>query len=513
MEAPAARSFGRRIAELAEEHPDQTALTFLSSDGREELVDWATLDRRANQIARRLDKAGAGQGTTVALAIPNSPTHVMAAIAAWRVGACVLPVRADVPSWERTRLLELARPEVIVGEWEEAGAARLDPAELEASTDLPSDPLEDRVPDPFLAITSSGSSGLPKLIVSLEPGVYDPGAATYQTAAAMGSAGGEVQLVPTALYHTNGFRIAHSGLQRDEAVVLMERFDAAQAVDLIERHRVTRVTMAPIMLLRISRLPGIEERDLSSLRSLLQGAAPCPPWLVRWWIDRLGAEKFFIAYGASERIGVTMIRGDEWLDRPGSVGRGMRTDIRILDPDSEDSADGRELPAGEIGEVYLRQHYADGPTFRYVGAPEPRRTDDGFLTVGDLGKLDEDGFLYVVDRRTDMIVTGGANVFPAEVEAALLEHPAVADVAVVGVDDPEWGRRVEAVVEPADRESPPSETDLDVHCRSRLAAYKVPKRIHLVDRLPRGETGKINRSQIAQSVKGPPGDPPPEALI
>lgn len=492
-----ARSFGRRIAELAEAHPDKTALVFLASDGREELVDWRTLDRRANQMARRLGDAGAGPGTTVALAIPNSPTHVEAAIGAWRVGACVLPVRADVPPWERRRLIDLARPDVVVGDWEEAGAVRLDLAELQASADLPDGPLEDRVPDPFLAITSSGSSGLPKLIVSLEPGVYDPDAATYQTATAMGSAEEEVQLVPTALYHTNGFRIAHSGLQRDETVVLMERFDAEQAVDLIERRNVTRVTMAPIMLLRISRLPGIDGRDLSSLRSVLQGAAPCPPWLVRWWIERIGAEKFFIAYGASERIGVTMIRGDEWLHRPGSVGRGMRTDIKIL------GEDGAELPAGEIGDVYMRQSYAGGPTFRYVGAPPPAATPDGFQTVGDLGKLDEDGYLYLVDRRTDMIVTGGANVFPAEVEAALLEHPSVADVAVIGAADPEWGRRVEAAVEPTDYGRPPSVDDLEAHCRLRLASYKVPKRFHLVPRLPRGETGKINRAEIARSLEDP----------
>jgi bile acid-coenzyme A ligase len=492
-----ARSFGSRIAGLADAHPEKLALAFMASDGREELVDWRTLDQRANQMARLLGEAGAGPGTTVTLAIPNSPTHVTAAIAAWRVGACVLPVRADVPSWERRRLLDLARPEVVVGDWEEAGDSRLYPRELEASVDLPAEPLDDRVADPFLAITSSGSSGLPKLIVSLEPGLYDPDATTYQTAAAMGSAGEEVQLVPTALYHTNGFRIAHSGLQRDETVVLMERFDAARAVELIERHRVTRVTMAPIMLLRISRLPGIEKRDLSSLRSVLQGAAPCPPWLVRWWIERLGAEKFFIAYGASERIGVTMIRGDEWLRRPGSVGRGMRTDIRIL------GEDGAELPPGEIGDVYMRQSYAGGPTFRYVGAPPPPATPDGFLTVGDLGKLDEDGYLYLVDRRTDMIVTGGANVFPAEVEAALLEHPSVADVAVVGVADPEWGRRVEAVVEPTDPRNPPSEGDLKAHCKVRLASYKVPKRFHAVGRLARGETGKINRAEIARSLEDP----------
>jgi len=190
-----------------------------------------------------------------------------------------------------------------------------------------------------------------------------------------------------------------------------------------------------------------------------------------------------------------MIRGDEWLRRPGSVGRGLRTDIRILADDM------RELPTGEIGEVFLRQHYASGPTFRYVGAPPARSTDDGFTSVGDLGKLDDDGYLYVIDRRSDMIVTGGVNVFPAEVEAALLEHPGVADVAVVGVTDPEWGRRVHAVIEPTDPTARPGVEMLRAHCRARLARSKVPKTFSFVVSLPRSEAGKLNRVALGEAVE------------
>jgi bile acid-coenzyme A ligase len=313
----------------------------------------------------------------------------------------------------------------------------------------------------------------------------------------MGSGPGQVQLVPAPLYHTNGFRISHAALHRDELIVLMQRFDAALCAELIERHRVTTVTMAPVMLLRLARLPDIEQRDLSSLRSVLQGAGPCPPWLVRFWIELVGPERFFISYGASERVGITFLRGDEWLEHPGSVGRGLKTEVRILDDD------GRELPAGEVGEIFLRQT-DDAGGYVYLGAPPAKQTSDGFTSVGDLGWLDHDGYPYIADRRVDMIVSGGANVYPAEVEAALLEHPGVADCGVVGLPDEEWGSRVHAVVEPADPSAPPSDDDLRRHCRGRLAAYKVPKSFSLVDRLPRTDAGKLNHSALAARLRQAP---------
>jgi bile acid-coenzyme A ligase len=489
-------SFGRRIRELAELHPDAPALVIADLGGNERVVSWAELDRRADQMAALLAGRGVEAGSMVAVAMANSPEHMMATVAAWRLGACVLPLRYDLPDWERNRLLAVADPAVVVGDWPLPGHAVVTTAELDETASLAAGPLPDYVADPAIAIATSGSTGQPKLIVSPGPGTYDSDVPAYQTAQRMGSGPGQVQLVPAPLYHTNGFRISHGALDRDELVVLMERFDAALCADLIERHRVTTVTMAPVMLLRLARLPGIEGRDLSSLRSVLQGAGPCPPWLVRFWIDLVGPERFFISYGASERVGVTFLAGDEWLEHPGSVGRGLSTEVRILDDD------GRQVPTGEVGEIFLRQT-TDGATgCVYLGAPAAKRTADGFTSVGDMGWLDDDGYLYIADRRVDMIVSGGANVYPAEVEAALLEHPGVADCGVVGLPDDEWGSRVHAVIEPADPESPPSEDELRRHCRERLAAYKVPKSWSVTDRLPRTEAGKLNHSALAAELGG-----------
>ncbi|HEX4778953.1 MAG TPA: AMP-binding protein [Acidimicrobiia bacterium] len=499
----AIRSFGRRIADVAAERPDDVAVVFAATDGTEQPITWAELDRRANQIARAFEERMAADTRGeddiaperfVVIALPNSLEHLFSAIAAWRLGACVLPLRSDLPQWERERLVALARPALAVGDWDVRRVPALSHADVRATTSYDTAPVPDRVADPAMAVASGGSTGSPKLIVDTEPGIYDPDASAYQTAAAMGGARVQVQLVPAPLYHTNGFRLAHATLHRGERIVLMERFDAARAVDLIERHSVTTVTMAPTMLLRIARLPAFDPHRLDSLQSVLQGAAPCPPWLVRWWIDRVGAERFFIAYGASERVGITFIRGDAWLEHPGSVGKGLRADVRILDEQR------RDVPAGVVGEVFLRPHERDADPDLYRGAPPAPHTDDGFVSVGDLGWLDDDGYLYIADRRADMIVTGGANVFPAEVEAAMSEHPSVADVAVVGVPDDEWGRYVHAVVQPVDVDAPPSPEELRAHCRARLAPYKVPKAFTFVDALPRTDAGKLNRSALADAL-------------
>lgn len=491
-------SFGRRIAQLAQRHPEDRALVFAELDGTETPVAWTELDRRADQVAHLLEHRGVQQGSMVTVALPNSPEHMTVTIAAWRLGACVLPLRYDLPEWERNRLLEVARPTVVVGDWPLTEQSTVSSADLETSRTIPPEPVPDRVADPAIAIATSGSTGLPKLIVSPGPGVYDPDLPTYQSAQRMGSGPGQVQLVPAPLYHTNGFRISHGALDRDELVILMRRFDAALCADLIERHQVTTVTMAPTMLLRLARLPGIEHRDFSSLQSVLQGAGPCPPWLARWWIDRIGPERFFVSYGASERVGLTFLRGDEWLAHPGSVGRGLGTEVRILDDT------GRELPPGQVGEIFLRPTDTRPGGHIYVGAPPAKQTPDGFTSVGDVGWLDEDDYLHIADRRVDMIVSGGANVFPAEVEAALLEHPAVADCAVVGLADEEWGSRVHAVVQAADPTAPPMEEELRRHCRDRLAAYKVPKSFSLTAALPRNEAGKLNRSALAAELGSSP---------
>jgi bile acid-coenzyme A ligase len=302
-------------------------------------------------------------------------------------------------------------------------------------------------------------------------------------------------LVPAPIYHTNGFATLTNLLGGDRLVVLA-KFDAALLVDVIERHRVTNFTATPTMLARVAALRDIRHRDFSSVAWILQGAAVMPHALLRTWFDLLSPEQVVMAYGMTENLGLTALRGDEWLAHPGSVGRGFRgTEIRILDQA------GRALEAGQLGEIYLRAPMSAG--YRYLGgAPPLPSTPDGFRSAGDVGQLDEDGYLYIADRRADMIVSGGANVFPAEVECALAEHAGIADVVVIGLADPEWGRRVHAVVQPADAAAPLTAHDVIAYAKSRLAAYKVPKTVEFVDELPRTAATKINRSAMIQARGG-----------
>ena len=213
----------------------------------------------------------------------------------------------------------------------------------------------------------------------------------------------QLVLCPAPLYHTNGFT-AFRTLLGGDPIVLLERFKAPLVLDLIERHRITGFIAATPMLQRLAQVPGIEDRDLSSLTWVQQGASPLPVWLGHRWIELVGAEHFYMSYGASESFGIVVCRGDQWLAHPGTLGRGMSgTEIRVL------GESGEPLPPGEIGGIYLRT--PTGPLATYVGSDvKPMDTTaDGFTSVGDLGWLDEDGFLYMADRRVDMIVTGRAS--------------------------------------------------------------------------------------------------------
>ena len=485
-------SFGRRITDLAEAHPDAVALVFAPEHGDDVPITWRELDARSSQMARLLAARGARLGTMVAVALPNSVDHFYATIGAWKAGSGVIPMRWDVPEWERDRLLETSGVVLVVGDAAFGGPVPVvSTADLAASEALDASPLPDVVPTPAQGIASSGSTGRPKIIVNSLPGEAIPSQLVAMPSHFNDLPDDLPQLIPAPLYHTNGFRIAHAQLFTDQFIVVMERFDAARAVDLIEQYRIACFSAVPTMLQRIARLPDIRERDLSSLVYVMQGGASTPDWVVEAWLDLIGDEQFFMSYGSSEGVGLALLRGDDWRTHPGSTGRGYRAEIKILD------ADGRELPSGEIGEIYMR-HEEPGPRFEYLGADTPLPTADGFTSIGDLGWLDDDGYLYVADRRTDMIVTGGANVFPAEVEAAISEHPAVADVVVVGVTDPEWGRRVHAIVEPTNWATPPSAGELDAYVRERLTAYKVPKTYEFLERLPRTDAGKLNRTVLAR---------------
>jgi len=480
----ALESYGARVRHLGAQRGDEVAVVFAAESGAETRTTWAELDARSTQVARALQHQGVGYGDRLAIALRNSPEHLFASFGGWKLGAVVVPQRWDLPEWERSRLLDVLRPRFVI-----------DPATIgvvRSSTAEPVDPLPDVVPPCSRGLCSSGSTGTPKVIIIERPGLVDPAVISItmsiiESYAAV--AHPQTVLVPGPLYHTNSFACTNH-LMAGDAVVLMEKFDGARALELIERHRVHGFTAATTILQRMARAPEAGDRDLSSLAWVQQGAAVLPHWLARAWIAMVGAEHFFMSYGMSEGLGLCAIRGDEWLAHPGSVGRPWGgTLVRVV------GEDGREVPAGTVGEIYLKT--PGGTVYGYLGDVPPLPiTDDGFATAGDLGWVDGDGYVYVVDRRVDLIITGGANVFPAEVEAALSEHPAIADVVVIGLPDPEWGRRVHAVVQAG---GDIDADDVVAWARERLAPYKVPKSVEFVAALPRTEAGKVNRGRLVDA--------------
>lgn len=480
-------SVARRLRDLAAVRGGEPAYRHVGADGGEAAFTWDDVDRRSSQVAAALAERGLGTGDRLSIGLRNSPHFLLGVLAAWKLGAVPVPMRWDLPAWELGRLEEAVGAAVRLGEddrgWIDATAAAGVP-------DLP-----DAVSPHMYGLCSGGSTGLPKVILSNRPGVVSP---------ALGAPFAEMwgRRIPRPqricvlgpMYHANGFGPLHQFLDGDELVV-MERFDAAAVLDVIERHRITTFNCTPTMLKRMAEVPGIDGRDLSSIQAIVQGAAPMPPSLVHRWCRLVGPERLIMSYAMSEGLGLVAIDGVEWMQHQGSVGRPRRgSEVRIL------GADGRELPPGQVGDIYLRSATYGGSTY-LGGEPQPAAAD-GFRSVGDLGYVDEDGFVYVVDRRADLIITGGANVYPTEVEAALIDHPKVADVVVIGLKDEEWGRRVHAVVAPKDPGDPPTFEEIRAYAKGRLAAYKAPHSLEIVHAIPRSEATKVNRGALVDARGG-----------
>ena len=480
--------FGEQLSRRARIDPGQLGLVMVSGDGVETAYTLEQLDRAANQWGRTLAARGAHVGTLVGIAVPNSLEFIEVALGCWKIGAVPVPMRWDLPAWEASRLLEVLSAAVVVDEHNRDELTSASRAQSDA-------PLPEAISPMQNGICSSGSTGLPKIILNTRPAVWTTAMSEPFVDHWAPVPRPQTILIPGPMYHTNGFNPLFYLIGGDSLVVL-EKFSATGVLDAIERHGITHFTATPTMLGRIADVPNVARRDLSSVQWIMQGAASMPSDLLHRWFELLSPERIIMAYGMTENLGLATLRGDEWLRHPGSVGRGFRdTEIRILDEH------GVEVPTGQVGDVYLRAPMND--TFQYLGGAAPAvATPDGFRSAGDLGRLDEDGYLYIADRRTDMIVTGGANVYPAEVENALIAHPHIADVVVLGLRDAEWGRRVHAVVQIADGVDAITAADVIQYAKSRLAGYKVPKTVEFVEEIPRTAATKVSRSAMREARGG-----------
>ena len=480
-------SFGAKLALHAQRRPDAPAVTC----GTETLT-YAQLHRRSNRIARGLAASGVKFGDLVTVGLPNSVGFVEACYGIWKLGATPQPVSYRLPKGELQAIIELAKAPLVIAEFShEVDRPVMSVAELTALSDDDSD-LPDQTPPASKAPTSGGSTGRPKLILAGQPGLSLKDATEVPFYSIRPE---QTVLLPAPLYHNAPFTLTMSATLMGAHVVLTPRFDAEGTLAEIQARRVSWLYLVPTMMNRIWHLPPEvrAQYDISSIQTLWHMAAPCPPWLKEAFIHWIAPGEVMELYAGTEAQAISIISGSEWLTHRGSVGRVAVGEMKVV------GEDGADLPAGQIGEIYMRRAQGVPETYRYLGA-DARTLKDGWESLGDLGSFDAQGYLYLADRRTDMILVGGSNVYPAEIEAALEEHPAVQSCAVIGLPDDDLGARIHAIV---NVQGEVTAENLKAHLADRLVTYKRPKSFEFVDEPVRDDAGKVRRTALRDARISP----------
>jgi long-chain acyl-CoA synthetase len=496
---------------LAQAEPD--ALALVDPSGRE----WTRgeLFAEANRIAHGLRAAGLERGDCVALVLPNCWEFIAINLAVTQIGLYMSPINNHLTGPEIAYIVKDSGAKVFFGSERFSGACQAAREEIDfpsdhcfaigavpgfrpfaqltegQSADLPADRSTGQVMN-YTSGTTGKPKGVRRALPDIEPEVMASMSALFLSMFDLQPADDNVHICGSPLYHTAVLMFSTQSLHFGHAVVLMDKWTPEGMLELIERHKVTQSHMVPTQFNRLLSLPE-EVRakyDVSSLRAMIHAAAPCPietKWkMLDWWGDTI------YEYYAATEGGGTLAKPEEWKKYPGTVGKAWPTaDVKIFDDE------GKELPTGQIGTVYMRMPQAN---FEYKDAPEKTRDNriGDYFTVGDIGELNEEGFLFLRDRKNDMIISGGANLYPAEIEAEMIQHPQVADVAVFGIPHADWGEEVKAVVEPVEGSSPSDALREDIFefLKPRLAKMKTPRTIDFIDALPRDPNGKLYKRKL-----------------
>lgn len=480
---------GRQLSNIAKVKPDEPAIIYISPENKESVMTWRELDILSNRIGWYLLDRGVCPGKSVIAALPNIPTHIALAFGIWKAGGCYVPISNRVPQKNMLEICECVAPTLVVTNRKKpAGYPSLSSAELReacaaCSEEMPPDVLA----IPNIANCSGGTTGKTKVIQRNMPaGESDEGLRFYFGISGMNFE--MCQLLAGPLFHGAPLTAAVNGLYSGNTLVMPATFEAENIVRLIKKYQVEYVQIVPTLMQRIVKLPNFNKEDLASLKALCHTGGICSKDLKEQWLKILPPEHLYEMYSMTECIGMTSIRGDEWLKHYGSVGKMAGGSISIRDEN------GAELPTGEVGEIFMNWG-ENSPKVIYKNVPQIEADANGFKSVGDMGYLDSDGYLYFADRRSDMIVTGGENVFAAEVEEVLKKHKKVVEAVVIGLPDKEWGHRIHAIVETS---QPASAKELIKFALDYLPPYKIPKSFEFLDEIPRNESGKFVRSKLIE---------------
>jgi long-chain acyl-CoA synthetase len=470
----------------------------------------------ANRVANGLRALGLEKGDTVVSVQPNSLELMEVYLAAIQIGLLFTPINHHLVGPEIAYIVSDSEAKAFIGDARFAAELARVSAELgdalprsfavgghiagfEPYESLTAGQPDTAPPDRTAGLAmhyTSGTTGRPKGVkrnrADLDPDDLGSLMAMFLMLFGVQPGDGNVHITGSPLYHTAVLMWASCSLHLGHKVVIMDKWTPEAMLALIDEHRVTTSHMVPTQFHRLLALPEeVRDRyDVSSLRCMVHAAAPCPPDVKRrmidWWGDAV------MEYYAATEGGGTIVTAKEWLERPGTVGKAWPgAELRILDDD------GNQLAPGEIGTVYMALTQAD---FEYKGdaAKTNANRRDGFFTVGDLGYLDEDGYLFLCDRKIDMIISGGVNIYPAEIEGVFLSHPKVADVAVFGIPHEDWGEEIKAVVEPAEGVAPDEALTADLlqFAAEQLAGYKRPKSIDYTTEMPRDPSGKLYKRKL-----------------
>ncbi|MDY7100623.1 MAG: acyl-CoA synthetase [Actinomycetota bacterium] len=491
---------------------DHPAVVMAASGRR---VTYGELDAGANRLSHVLRAAGLEPGDHVALVIENHPRFYEVVWGAHYAGLVYTPISTRLTAEEIAYIVDDCGARAVVTSVAMAGVVApalegLDRVELRLVLDgdvdgfdryedavarADANPLPNRIAGTDM-LYSSGTTGRPKGVLSdvAQRPLEDTGALGAATKGLFATDGDSVYLSPAPLYHAAPLRMNMNIHRAGGTSVIMERFDAEEMLALIDRHRVTHTQVVPTMFVRMLKLPEeVRARyDVSSLQVVVHAAAPCPvpvkQQTIEWWGPIIHEY-----YAGTEANGMTYCDSQQWLAHPGTVGKAIYGQVHIV------GEDGEEVAPGEVGTVY----FSGAADFEYHNDPDKTaesRDGRGWSTLGDVGRLDEDGYLYLSDRKSFMIITGGVNVYPQEVENLLVLHDEVLDAAVFGIPDDDFGEQVKAVVQPAPGVTDPDglPTRLLAYCREHLSSIKCPRSIDLIDEMPRHPTGKLYKRLLRE---------------